>query len=226
MFEPSEIKLLLDAAGPQLKAMILLGINVGFGNTDCASLPLSAIDLEAGWVSYARPKTGVDRRAKLWDETVDALREVLARRKEPKDEAHAGLVFITKPGGCWAKDTCDNPVTKEFAKLLKETGLVQRGRNFYALRHVFRTIADGCRDFPAIDRVMGHCDESMADRYRERIDDTRLEAVATHVHAWLYPAEKKAAKPRKPASKRKAKPAPSTPKPAKGDASPLRIFAG
>ena len=53
---------LLDGAGVQLKAMMLLGINCGFGNADCASLPLSALNLETGWIDYPRPKTGVPRR--------------------------------------------------------------------------------------------------------------------------------------------------------------------
>jgi hypothetical protein len=33
---------------------------------------------------------------------------------------------------------------------------------------------------------MGHTDGSMASHYRERIDDSRLRAVADHVRAWLF----------------------------------------
>src|SRR5262245_13330496 len=43
MFSADEINSMLNAAGPQLKAMILLGINGGLGNTDCSSLPMSAL---------------------------------------------------------------------------------------------------------------------------------------------------------------------------------------
>jgi integrase len=186
MFEQPEITKLLAKARPQLKAMILLALNCGFGNNDCATLPLSAVDLKKRWINFPRPKTGVERRCPLWPETVAALKAVLAKRKTPKDKAHADLFFITKPGGSFAKGTCDNPVTKEFAKLAKELKLVRTGRGFYALRHTFRTMADGCRDFPAIDLIMGHADHSMADRYRERIDDERLEAVAKHVREWVF----------------------------------------
>src|SRR5262249_49479185 len=73
MFEAAEIRAMLDAAGVQLRAMILLGINCGFGNNDCGSLPLSALDLERGWVNFPRPKTEVARRCPLWPETVEAL---------------------------------------------------------------------------------------------------------------------------------------------------------
>ena len=37
---------MIDAAGVQLQAMIFLGINCGFGNADCGTLPLSAVDLD------------------------------------------------------------------------------------------------------------------------------------------------------------------------------------
>ena len=96
MFEASEIKAMLDASGEQLKAMILLGINAGYGNNDVATLPLKALDLDSGWVNYPRPKTAVERRCPLWPETVAALRTAMAVRPSAKDNAHAGLVFVTR----------------------------------------------------------------------------------------------------------------------------------
>jgi hypothetical protein len=60
-------------AATQMRAMILLGINAGFGNTDVAKLPMSAVDLKSGWVDFPRPKNGIQRRAKLWPETIAAL---------------------------------------------------------------------------------------------------------------------------------------------------------
>ncbi len=45
-----------------MKAMILLGINAGMGNTDAASLPQSAIGFDAGTVGIPRPKTRIARR--------------------------------------------------------------------------------------------------------------------------------------------------------------------
>ena len=38
-------------------AMFLLGINCGFGNADCGTLPLSALDLDGCWINFPRPKT-------------------------------------------------------------------------------------------------------------------------------------------------------------------------
>jgi len=207
MFEATDVRRLLDKATPQLKAMILLAVNCGFGNNDCATLPMRALDLAGGWIDFPRPKTGGHRHCPLWPETITAIKEVLANRRNPKDKAHADLVFITAALGSFSKETTDNPVSKEFAKLVNELGLKQAGRGFYSLRHTFRTIADESRDQPACDSIMGHSDESMASRYRERIGDDRLRAVTDHVRTWLFadPANTSTGKSRKPLSSKPAK---------------------
>lgn len=192
MFEANELRKLIDAAGVPLKAMILLGINAAFGNTDVATLPLLAIDLDGNWLNFPRPKTGIARRCPLWPETVAAIRAALAVRPTPKDEADGGLAFITKYGHRWVrtegkKRAPVNSVGLEFGKLLKTLGIDEReGRGFYALRHRFRTVADAARDPVAIDLIMGHTDPSMGGHYRERVEDSRLKAVAEHVRAWLF----------------------------------------
>jgi integrase len=145
MFEADEIRRMLDAAGVPLRAMILLGVNCGYGNADVGTLPLVALDLDAGWVRYPRPKTGIDRRAPLWPETVQALREVLARRPAPKDPGAANLVFVTRYGAPWAKTIEANPVSKETRKLLDALG-IDGNRSFYALRHTFETIGGEAKD--------------------------------------------------------------------------------
>jgi integrase len=185
MFEAEELRAMLDAARQPLRAMILLGVNCGFGNADCGTLPLAAIDLDGGWISYHREKTGINRRCPLWPETVAALRDAIDNRPEPKDSAHAGLAFITYKRESWHKPDERNPISAEVRKLLDDVK-IGGARNFYALRHTFRTVADGAKDQPAIDHIMGHVRDDMASSYRERIDDDRLMVVAEHVRAWLF----------------------------------------
>lgn len=187
LFTADEIRRLINAASPQLQAMILLAINCGFGNADCGRLPTSAVDLEEGWVDFPRPKTGVARRCPLWAETVKSLDVALACRPHPKDKADDGLVFLTAFGQPWHRDTSDNPLTKEMAKLLKKLHINGRnGLGFYSLRHTFRTVADATKDQPACDFIMGHSRETMASVYRQDIDDDRLVAVAAYVRRWLF----------------------------------------
>jgi integrase len=187
LFTADEVRRLLAAAAPQMKAMILLGINGGLGNADVGRLPLTAVDLDRGVIDFPRPKTGIPRRFALWAETVEAIRAALAARPTPKDGADSSLVFVTKYGRPWAKDDTDQTLAKEFGKLMKVAKVGGRtGLGFYTLRHSFRTVADEARDQPAVDFVMGHENGHMSSVYRQTISDDRLRAVADHVRGWLY----------------------------------------
>lgn len=189
LFTAAEVQALLGKASIAMRAMILLGVNAGFGPSDCGSLPLTALDLAGGWIDYPRPKTEVPRRCPLWPETVEALHQAVAERPTPKDPDAAGLVFVTQRGNSWNKDTSDTPVSKEIAKLLKALGINGRkGVGFYTLRHTFRTVADAAKDQPAADFIMGHESPHMSSHYRESIGDERLQAVSSHVRQWLFGA--------------------------------------
>ena len=166
--------------------MILLALNGGFGNTDCSCLLVSDLDLDSGWIDYARRKTAVPRRVPLWKETADALRDVLAQRKQ----TDLPNVFVTKYGRTWGTpDRADCPISDEFRKLLKAAGHYALGKNFYALRHVFETVAGDSGDQVATNAIMGHVDDSMAAVYRERIDPQRLINVTEHIRRWLFDGE-------------------------------------
>ena len=190
IFTASDIRAMLDAADVPLRAVILLGINAAFGQSDCAALPLSAIDLAGGWVSFPRPKTGIERRCALWPETVAALRAAIESRPKPKDDADDRLAFITKFGRPLVYVTPDgkrsDAVRRQFDKLASSIDAKRPGIAFYSLRRTFRTVADETLDRPALDRIMGHHDRSMGAVYRERISDERLQAVTDHVHDWLF----------------------------------------
>jgi integrase len=195
-FDAAEVLAMIDAAGPYLRAMILLGVNCGFGNHDCATLTLSAVDLDRGWIDHARPKTGTERRCPLWPETIQALREVIAKRRKPKNPAHKDLVFLTQQGKPWVRlqgdpdrperATWNDSITLMCRRLLDQLGLKTPGRCFYGLRHTFETVAGGSIDQVAVNYLMGHEDQTMAGVYRERIDDARLETVVEHVRKWLF----------------------------------------
>jgi len=209
----AEIRQVLAAAattggrGVNLQAMILLGINAALGNADCARLRMDHLDLDAAILDYPRPKTEAPRRAVLWPRTVEAIRVALRRREAGVNRRGvlpaelAQLVFITahrRPyASVSAAGTPVDTVGMEFRRLLADCDLARKGLGFYALRHSFRTVADETRDFPAVDLVMGHLPDNsagaapfaarMGARYRQRIGNDRLAAIAAHVEAWLFP---------------------------------------
>ncbi len=182
-FEANEIKSLLEAARPSLKAMILLGVNCGLGNSDCAQLERAWLNRKTGWIDYPRPKTGVDRRAKVWPETIAAVDSWL--RLRPK--VTVPLLFVTRQGNSWSDpDSPDCQIAKCFRQLCIDTNLHIKGRGFYGLRRTCETIGSEAKDQIALNHIMGHIDGSMGGIYRQRISDERLEAVAEVIRKWLF----------------------------------------
>jgi integrase len=200
MFEDDELRKILDAFDPVMRAMVLLGINCGFGNTDCSTLLQSAIDFETGWVDFPRVKTEINRRIPLWPQTIESLREAIAQRPSPKNRADSDLCFVTVQGNRWVrvvqKQSGDqsevryvkrDTITSRFSAVLKKLGINGRkGLGFYTIRHTFETIAGESKDQVAVNAIMGHVDNSMAGVYRERISDERLRAVIDVVQHWLF----------------------------------------
>ena len=169
--------------------MLLLGINAASATRRVPRCRLSALDLDG----LARLPAAEDRhRPPLPPLAGDRGRDPGGpggAAGAPKEEADADLVFITTRGtsaGFVPRRRAVASTTSircgwQFSKLMKTLGIDDRGRGFYTLRHVFRTIADAARDPVAIDLIMGHTDPSMGGHYRERIEDSRLQAVAEHV---------------------------------------------
>jgi integrase len=193
-FEPAEIVALTKSASPALKAMILLAINCGMGNTDLAELPMSVIDAGDGWLDYSRAKTGADRLSKLWPETIEAIAEYRKNRPEPADSSGAALLFLTRRGqpfvrikeGEEGKATKKDQISVQFSKLVLACELRRRG--FYDLRRTYRTIAAETGEERAINLTMGHASsaEDMGSIYTVAILRQKLEAIADHVHARIF----------------------------------------
>lgn len=174
-FTVAQIQTLLQNAGLQMRAMIWLGLNCGFGCTDCAELKWSNLDMENRRVRFPRGKTGVDRNLPLWPETLEALLRV-PRLGE--------LVFYTHKGNPWVrtarstkkdgteKYTKDDAVTQEFSKLMKKAGIeVPKRVGFYTLRRTAATVAANSGDPFAVQKLLGHADVKMASTYVQNISE-------------------------------------------------------
>ena len=204
MFEADELRAMIDGKevkregedaptlvkpDPTLRAMILLGINCGFGTGDCAGMVFTGLDLDGGWIDYPRPKTGIaplpplagDRRGAAGGDRGTTGAEGHRRARPgvpdgPRQRVH-----------CVARQVAQGPGDDPVHAAAAGPRHAPEGVSFCALRHVFETVAGGSKDQVAVDLVMGHADRSMAAHDRERIDDARLRAVADHVRAWLWP---------------------------------------
>jgi len=189
MFTSEQLHTLVAAANPAFRAMILLAINAGLGNEDIGQIELGHINAEGKTpiLDFPRPKTEVERRCPLWPETIAAIKEYADKhRPKPSDRKHRNRIFITKRGNSYAKGSTDNPITKEFRKLLDKTEIYRPGLSFYAIRHTMETVGGDLGDQVAVNYIMGHVDSSMAGNYRQSVFEDRLKKVTNHVHAWLF----------------------------------------
>ncbi len=192
LIDAETIRKLMDRADPVMKAMILLAVNCGYGNTDLSDLQQSMID--GDWIDFPRPKTGIERRSPLWPETLQAVKAAIAIRPEPADESDADCVFLRQNGKRWVRNTehsRTDGIANDFTKLAIAAG-VRKRLGLYAIRHAFQTIADGSKDPVAVKFLMGHADASMSGHYRQFVSDENLQAVVAHVRTWLF-GEQKAA---------------------------------
>ena len=171
----TQIDKLLAEADAQMKAMIWLGLNCGFGCTDCAELRWKNLDLKKSRVNFPRGKTGIRRNLLLWAETVKALKAVPQK---------GDLVFYTSKGNPWVRTiksiakngriryTNDNAVSKQFSKLIKKANIkTEKGVGFYTLRRTAATLAAKSGDPFAVQRLLGHADLKMATTYVQDISE-------------------------------------------------------
>ncbi len=168
-FTPKQIHLLIKSSSKQLQAMILLGLNCGFGSTDCANLKWEHIDFNSSRIKMPRQKTGISRDLPLWKETLMAIKS-LRKRGE--------LIFYTKKGNPWVRTiktiTKDgqikysryDAVSAAFSNLLKKANIrTEKGVGFYTLRRTAATLAARSGDPFAVQKLLGHADLKMATTY-------------------------------------------------------------
>lgn len=206
-FHPEEVRALLEAASPLMRAAILLGVSAGMLAADLAVLRADQVDLERGWIDDLRPKTGVPRRAPVWPETREAIlawRADHERRGDVRAKGAERLLLVTRTG---------RPVSRESAAIDRETGLVLEektsaiiqsfrrllvssgvraassdapGIGFATLRRTCATYADAAGDRLAKARIMAHVVEDVDDSYVDHVSDDRIRAVSDVIRGRLF----------------------------------------
>lgn len=119
--------------------MILLGINGGFSVTDCAELPIQAVDLARQLIECERPKTAVQR---IVPSGIDRARQfdLNSPRPKPRKPEYEKLVILTIFGNAWKQDEIihgendaitrigrHSAITREFGKLLCRLNMYRTG---------------------------------------------------------------------------------------------------
>ncbi len=139
LYTIEQVHRLLEHADIQLKVMLLLGLNCGFGPKDIQDLTWKHI--KGDRVTLARSKTGICQTFLLWPETLQALADLKKHRKaliarlskRGRRRSDAGSIFVTKFWKPWSKDA----VAEQFRRLCKKAKVPCYG--FYRLRHCAST---------------------------------------------------------------------------------------
>lgn len=168
LFSAEQLRILLKNADSYMRAMILLGINAGFGPADCVALQAS--DIENGWYDSFRVKTQVPRRCPLWPETVSAVNEISNGR-------------VAFNGRKWTRHI----FALQFKSLCQQCEVYREGVTTpYSLRRTFQTIAKTAPvNQSVIDKIMGHERPDMSEVYNQTVFDQELRKCVDHVQGWL-----------------------------------------
>ncbi len=177
--DPAAILQALDGATPVVRACILLGINGGFGEWDCAQLRND--EISDGVIRCRRSKTGVLRVVPLWPETIQAI---AAARSDGE------LVFRTAAGNpvahlCRQSDLDGRPLAAKSYAITQALRRMKCPWTFYRLRHTFRSVADETGDTNAIRLVMGHAVPGIEEHY-VHVHEQRARKVVDYVRKWLF----------------------------------------
>lgn len=182
MLTAEEIRKLIGIGCPKYKAMILLGINGGFNNSDIGGLELSRVQPVPDVLIYHRRKTFFERRTPLWEETKTAIREAI----EDRVTSNRPELFLTSTGRPYAEGESKQLISGFFYGYLKRLKIYSPGKNFGALRTTFSNVGKEVGDDIALKALMGHSDGSMLyESYADGVFVPRLKKITDHVRDWL-----------------------------------------
>jgi len=156
VFEPPELRAVIEAADPWLKTVVMLAINAGLGNTDIGHVQWGHFvnkkirkTTETRFV-MPRGKTWGRRRTPLWSETVQLLDEWRRHRKAKHHGiTDENLVWTTRYGSplVYSKShdnsraTVRDNLQPAFKELVESAGLARPNLTFYSIRHTGATWA-------------------------------------------------------------------------------------
>lgn len=165
--------------------MILLGVNCGFGNSDCGTLPLKSLDLEGGWVNYHRPKTASLAAGRSGPRR--SRRSVWSSQNGRNQRTRTMLAWYSarsRAKACTRQATATRSHRKR-GNFSTRSASKGTGVSTPCATSSRRSAAK--RKYQvAVNHIMGHAARDMSSVYRERISDERLMAVSEQVRKWVF----------------------------------------
>jgi hypothetical protein len=167
-------------ATPRMQCLILTALNIGGTQWELSVLSPEDVDLEAGRVSKARPKTGVWGSWKLWPETIQALKTHMASKGERAllTEAGKALVEASTTGRT-------DRVEPQWEALLKRAGVAHMGWKY--LRKLGAQLVREVADVETVQLYLAHKGQSVAELHYSNPVHEKLDAALAKVRGKLQP---------------------------------------
>jgi len=158
-----EIERLLSACSPHLKPIVELALHTGMRKGELLNLRWEQI--RDGFIYLTETKSGKARQIPLSDRAAQVLRELQIRNKWKSPHVCIG------PDGKQLKD-----VKRSFNAACRRAGI--EDFRFHDLRHTFAShlVMRGA-NLKAVQRLLGHSDSKMTDRYAHLSPDHLRESV-------------------------------------------------
>jgi hypothetical protein len=173
----AEVRRLLRHGSDRMRAAMLLALNAAMGPEEIVQL--TGADVRGGVIDKPRAKTGVERFAPLWNETLAALAAV----PRPKNGGGGGWLFPSRRRGGAGGHVKPAVLIRRFRALCDRAGV--RPDGLYNFRRTFRTIADEFGDQRAAARVMGRELPDIDTVYVLTVKRDRIERMLDHVRLSL-----------------------------------------
>jgi len=161
---PDEFKSILEEANTKWKAIILFSLNCGLHASEVATALKEEISYKYKSFATERTKTGVDRCAHLWDETIMAVRKY---RKEYSNKSK--YLFVNGEGKRFNRWS----INDNFKRICDKAGV--KGYSFDCMRDSCRTWMKGDPEAAAF--VMGH-EFDISTNYAARLPEHTIDVLA------------------------------------------------
>lgn len=180
-FTLEECRTLFNESTRRTKLYIALALNLGFTQTDIASLTYGMVDWSTGIVTRERQKTGMPQLGKLWPVTLELLEE----QRSPKKDGpllvtqEGGPLLINRIKGDGIGRTQVDSIRLSFNRVLVKAKFESDSRGF---RHFRKTgadwIAENFQDRPHLtDLYLAHASAGMRRHYARQHFDALFEAT-------------------------------------------------
>ena len=187
VLRPEESALLCEAADPATllglrdRAMLEVLYGAGLRVSELVLLPLSGLDLRAGWVRVTG-KGSRERVGPLGDPAREALERYLAEGRPRLARAARGregdAVFLSRRGRAMSRQN----FFERLRGLAQRAGLPRERVSPHVLRHAFATdLLAGGADLRAVQAMLGHADLSTTQIYTH-VDRSRLRDTVERRH--------------------------------------------